>query len=187
MILIAGAIRSRSRPETTKQKQCVESFAIDGKSAKSAQEHRHCTMKYLLVLSLTQIIATIPALRKGNLFKRDACPKELPALPGFEFPHLIVPICKAHPDAANPNTFFPAITPGDLGRVFNFDILHDDQVCKLGFYFPRQEQLTAPSFTFFGPGTFEVLINEPGQGAESGVTSWNKQPAPQRTYPSRKP
>lgn len=135
-------------------------------------------MKSILLLGIIPTIRAIPTAREAALIKRDACPKDLPALPGFEFPHLIVPISKAHPDLANPNTFFPAITPNDLGTVFNFDILHDDQICELGFYSPKQDQLTTSSFTYSGLGTFEVVINKPGEGAQSGFTTWNQQPAP---------
>ena len=134
-------------------------------------------MKSLLLLSIITAMTAMPT-PETVLSKRDACPRDLPAPPGFEFPHLIVPVSKDHPEEVFPNTFFPVITPNDLGTVFNFDILHDDRICELGFYFPKQEQLTTSSFTYSGLGTFEVVINEPGDGAQSGFTTWNRQPAP---------
>ena len=114
------------------------------------------------------------------LARQSTCPKDLPPMPGFEFPHLIVPISKAHPDVINANTYFPSITPNDLATVFNFDILHEDQVCELGFYFPRQDQLETSSFTFngpyAGPATFTFQVNQLGTGAQNGATTWNNQP-----------
>jgi hypothetical protein len=133
-------------------------------------------MKFLILLSLLGLGMAIPEPLTNNIIDKDTCPKALPPLPGFEFPHLIVPISKAHPDLANPNSFSPSITPSDLATVFNFDILHGDQSCELGFYFPRQDQLETSSFTFSGPGTFTVEINKRGEGAQVGVTTWNKQP-----------
>jgi hypothetical protein len=130
---------------------------------------------------LVSLVAAIPA-PAGLTNRQPGCPKDLPALPGFEFPHLIVPISKAHPDAANPNTYFPVISPDDLATVFNFDILNGDQTCELGFYFPYQDQLETSSFTFngpyAGPATFVVQINQLGIGATDGFTTWNNQPGP---------
>lgn len=134
-------------------------------------------MKFLVLLSLLQIGMAMPKVANADIVDQHNCPKALPALPGFEFPHLIVPVSKAHPDVANPNTFSPSITPDDLATIFNFDILHGDQSCELGFYFPRQDQLETSSFTFSGPGTFTVRINKRGKGAQAGDTTWNKQPA----------
>jgi len=119
----------------------------------------------------------MPALGGLEQLRRDACPRDLPPLPGFEFPHLIVPISKAQPDVANPNSFSPSITANDIATVFNFDIVRDNQDCELGFYFPRLEQLNMSSFSFSGTGTFTTSINQPGTGAQDGVTTWNNQPA----------
>lgn len=131
------------------------------------------------IFGLIHACTAVPTALGTSHLKRDSCPKDLPAQPDFEFPHLIVPISKLHPEVANPNTYFPRITPSDLGTVFNFVILHGgDQACELGFYFPRQDQLQTSSYTFAGPGNFTVRINQPGSGAEDGVTTWSNQPAP---------
>ena len=130
----------------------------------------------MVVATATAIPA--PQLVKAKLLdKRLTCPKDLPAAGSFEFPHLIIPISKSNPASTYPNTYFPNITPGDVSTVFNFDIHGSGQNCELGFYFPRQDQLTSSSFTFSGPGTFTFSISVPGPGAQEGTTSWSNQPS----------
>jgi hypothetical protein len=142
-------------------------------------------LNYILHLGLASAIPASRSVDAPTSGKRDACPRDLPALPDFEFPHLIVPISAAHPDTANANSYFPTVSPGDLSTIFNFDIARSDQTCELGFYFPRQDQLETSSYTFYPPievpATVTVTINQPGTGAADGVTTYNNRPPPSET------
>lgn len=120
----------------------------------------------------------------ATLDTRAICPKDLPGAGEFEFPHLVIPISKSNPDTTYPNTYFPNITPNDVATIFNFDVQGNGQICELGFYFPRQDQLDTSSFTLSGPGTFTFSISVLGTGAQDGVTTWNNQPpAVQNGFP----
>lgn len=137
---------------------------------------------YLTAITCLAGAALAMPAHPALLQRQSGCPKDLPPAPGFEFPHLILPVSKAHPDVPGTNSYFPNITPNDLATVFNFDVLHGDRHCELGFYFPRQDQLETSSFTFngpyAGPATFTFQINGAGTGAQDGITTWNNQPAP---------
>lgn len=158
----------------------LSSFYHQGRGEVSCNSLSQPSMHSLVILiHLLAVVFAIPApptsLSKA-MEKRLTCAKDLPGAGGFEFPHLIMPISKSNPESTYPNTYFPNITPNDVATVFDFDMLGSDQSCELGFYFPRQDQLTTSLFTLSGPGTFTFSISLPGTGAQDGATTWNNQP-----------
>jgi hypothetical protein len=108
------------------------------------------------------------------------CPGYLPALPGFEFPHLIIPISASNPTTPYANTLVPYITAGDFSNIFNFDIPQEriGQMCTFEFLFPAHTQLNTSFFQLAGPGTFIFSLSPLGMGAVEGNTTFDNQPLP---------
>jgi len=143
------------------------------------------SMHLLLVLftTLCSGISALPSL--PNLFRgtglhhrQSTCPGNLPPLPEFEFPHMIMPISASNPDTSYPNTLTPNISVGDVSAVFNFDIpqARQGQMCTWQFLFPMQDQLTTSRFKLIGFGTFSFSLSMLGVGAVPGMTTYNNQP-----------
>lgn len=111
---------------------------------------------------------------------KDSCPGTLPALPDFEFPHLIIPISSSNPATAYPNTLTPFITAGDISAVFNFDIpeSRNGQSCSIQFFFPALNQLNTSFFQLRGFGTYSFSMSPLGVGAVEGNTTFDNRPLP---------
>ncbi|KAI1611992.1 ubiquitin 3 binding protein But2 C-terminal domain-containing protein [Exophiala viscosa] len=106
------------------------------------------------------------------------CPGNLPELPDFEFPHLIIPISASNPKTAYPDTLVPNITAGDVSNIFNFDVPAErsGQTCTLEFLFPTLDQLSSSYFKLDGFGKFSFSLSAMGNGAVEGNTTYDNQP-----------
>lgn len=124
------------------------------------------------------LIDTVSAVDDGNYGIEAQCPDYLPALPGFEFPHLIIPVSASNPTTEYANTLTPYITAGDISNIFNFDIPPErvGRMCTFEFLFPTQSQLETSSFQLTGFGTFSFSLSALGAGAIEGNTTFAHQP-----------
>lgn len=136
----------------------------------------------ILIASLLRGIVALPALDTAAI-SRDVdssltCPELLPAIPGFDYPHLMIPISSSHPNIAYPNTLTPNISANDMSVVFNFDVPEErsGQMCTWQFLFPQQNQLSTSYFKLIGFGTFHFSLSALGNGAIAGTTTFNNQP-----------
>lgn len=124
------------------------------------------------------LVSCLPTDTSLTFATRQAvnCPLYLPAK-NYEFPHLVVPISAAAPNATLGNSFTPSVSPNDFATIFNFDIpvSRADQTCSLYFSLPFQSQLVTTSFTFWGTGTFIFAQYRNDEGA-THKTTWNTQP-----------
>ena len=114
----------------------------------------------------------------GDITQPGPCPAYLPAPPGYEFPHLAIPISQTNPDASFSNTYGPYVTAGDMSMVFNFDIpaSRQGQTCNIEFLLPNQSQLSTSSFQLSGVnGTYIFSLSTLGSGAVEGNTTFNNQ------------
>lgn len=101
------------------------------------------------------------------------CPRDLPAVGYYEYPHLILPI-----DAANPKTCYGTqyngSAYGTVGSIFNFDIPISTQgkTCSIQFLFPDQSTLETSSYTYSGDGVFNfAMLNGPAGSSTTFATS----------------
>ena len=103
----------------------------------------------------------------------SSCPASLSG--NFEYPHLIIPIDKDHPDVAEGTSYNGTISPS-VSSIFNFDIPASDfgKTCSLVFLLPKQGELTTSAFSLSGSGGFDVArLSSPA--TES--TTYNNAPA----------
>ncbi|KIX96776.1 uncharacterized protein Z520_07496 [Fonsecaea multimorphosa CBS 102226] len=143
---------------------------------------------YLLFLFLKVLLGNVGAQLytptgsdgNGDITQPGPCPGYLPPFPGFEFPHLMIPISTKAPNTAFPNTDTPYITAGDIEMIFNFDIpvSRKGQTCNMEFLFPNQTELSSTaSFQPAGVnGSFVFSLSVLGGGAVEGNTTYNNQP-----------
>lgn len=85
--------------------------------------------------------------RCGKKFPASGCPHDLDG--DFEFPHLIVPVDKTHPDRALGNQF-NGIIDDEHCTLYNFDINPNQagKKCSLVWLFPEKNNLSHSSFDF---------------------------------------
>lgn len=135
-----------------------------------------------LIASFCRGIMALPALDtfavSRDVDSSQVCPEILPPLPGFDYPHLMIPISSSHPDIAYPNTLTPNITANDVSVIFNFDVPEEraGQMCTWQFLFPQQNQLSTSYFKLIGFGTFHFSLSALGNGAIADTTTFNNQP-----------
>lgn len=108
----------------------------------------------------------------------NTCPTNLGG--PYEFPHLIIPVSKSHPDSAAGTSYFGQVN-GDISSIFNFDIPYGDagKKCSLVFLFPKQEDLQTSSFTFSGDGKLDFAKLK---AAATEGTTYNNQPGKETDY-----
>lgn len=98
----------------------------------------------------------------------------------YEFPHLIIPVDKSHPDNAAGTQYFGTVSK-DVSSIFNFDIPAGDagKKCSLVFLFPNKSDLQTSDYTFNGDGKldFAKLKDAATQG-----TTFNNQPGKETDY-----
>ncbi|KAL8647866.1 MAG: hypothetical protein Q9210_005306 [Variospora velana] len=101
-----------------------------------------------------------------------SCPADLSG--DFEFPHLIAPVDKEHPDAAAGRSFNGRFS-SSISSIFNFDLRPSlaGRTCSLIFLFPTRETLQTSNFSLTGPGGIEVTQLE---GPATEQTTFNNQP-----------
>lgn len=113
---------------------------------------------------------------------QPGCPTDLSG--NYEYPHLMVPIDKSHPNQARGTSYFGQVSD-TISTIFNFDIPAEDsgKTCSLIFLFPKQEDLETSSFTFSGDGMIDVsklqspatkkttYNNAPGVATDYGTTT----------------
>ena len=77
----------------------------------------------------------------------ESCPHDLKG--SFEFPHLIVPVDKAHPNKAFGNQYNGTIDQ-DHCTLYSFDISPSQagKKCSLIWLFPEQKDLKSSSFEY---------------------------------------
>ncbi|KIV76985.1 hypothetical protein PV11_08828 [Exophiala sideris] len=129
--------------------------------------------------SFNAINSAIDAIHRAIHPRQNCtCPGNLPELPDFEFPHMIIPISASNPTTAYPNTLVPNITAGDVSNIIDFDVPAErsGQTCTLQFLFPASDQLTTSYFKLVGFGTFSFSLSAMGTGAVEGNTTFDKQP-----------
>ncbi|KAF2159256.1 hypothetical protein M409DRAFT_60960 [Zasmidium cellare ATCC 36951] len=103
--------------------------------------------------------ATPPAPEPTPPPPTSKCPRDLPAVGDYEFPHLIIPI-----DSANPKTCYGTqyngSAHGTISSIFNFDIPTSTQgkTCSIQFLFPEQSTLETSAYTYSGDGVFKFAI-----------------------------
>ncbi|OAG37355.1 hypothetical protein AYO21_08432 [Fonsecaea monophora] len=115
----------------------------------------------------------------GDITQPGACPRYLPPFPGFEFPHLMIPISSTNPNTAYPNTNTPYVTAADIEMIFNFDIptSRKGQTCTMEFLLPNKTELSTSSFEVTGLiGSYVFSLSVLGGGAVEGNTTYNNQP-----------
>ncbi|KAL8981083.1 MAG: hypothetical protein Q9177_005684 [Variospora cf. flavescens] len=102
----------------------------------------------------------------------QSCPADLSG--DFEFPHLIVPVDKEHPDAAA-GTSFNGHFSSSISSIFNFDFPPSlaGRTCSLIFLFPTRETLQTSDFSLSGSGGIEVTRLD---GPATEQTTFNNQP-----------
>lgn len=132
----------------------------------------------LALPSFNAIDRAVDGLHQALHARQANCPGDLPALPDFEFPHLIIPISASNPTTAYPDTLVPNITANDVSNIFNFDIPAErsGQNCTLRFLFPAEDQLTTSYFKLVGFGTFSFSLSAVDVGAVEGNTTFDNQP-----------
>jgi hypothetical protein len=74
------------------------------------------------IFAQTYLPPNLDPQNDGDITTAGACPADLPASPGYEFPHLAIPVSQNNPDTAYPNTFSPYITALDFSMIMNFDV-----------------------------------------------------------------
>lgn len=119
------------------------------------------------------IVRTDCAASPQQKGQTQMCPANLNG--PFEFPHLIVPVDKSHPDAAYGTSLFGEVS-STVASIFNFDIPPRDagKKCSLVFLFPEQQDLKTSSYTFSGDGKLD--FSELESPATAGTT-YNNRPA----------
>ncbi|POR32842.1 Uncharacterized protein TPAR_06956 [Tolypocladium paradoxum] len=118
---------------------------------------------------------TLPPQQKTQT---TTCPTNLNG--PFEFPHLIVPVDKSHPDTAY-GTSLSGELSWTVASLFNFDIPPGDagKKCSLVFLFPKQHDLKTSSYTFSGDGRLDFSeLNSPATGG----TTYNNRPTTGQDY-----
>ncbi|OAP61308.1 hypothetical protein AYL99_03509 [Fonsecaea erecta] len=142
-----------------------------------------CLLLLLFNVFFGAVIAQLytPTASEGNgdITQPGRCPAYLPSFPGFEFPHLMIPISSTAPDTAFPNTDSPYITAADISMIFNFDIpaSRKGQTCNMEFLLPNQTELSTSSFQLAGiNGSFVFSLSVLGGGAVAGNTTYSNQP-----------
>ncbi|KAL8685169.1 MAG: hypothetical protein Q9218_007933, partial [Villophora microphyllina] len=103
----------------------------------------------------------------------SACPAALSG--AFEFPHLIIPVDKSHPDTAAGTSFNGIVSP-TVSSIFEFDYptSTEGRTCSLVFLFPTRDSLQTSNYTLSGTGglSFTRLV-----GPATASTTFNNQPA----------
>jgi hypothetical protein len=161
-------------------------------------------MKTLILLSalLATAFAAPSTLAPSDITPRTLgvhkglakCPAN-PAQPDGKLPKgsittsALVPISAKKPDKAYPATEWATVTPKDKCTIFNLELDSDatqGKICNLVFDFPSLVQ--APGlFVFKGPGHFTFTGYAINAGAQPGITTYNKQPAPGPSPPNPPP
>ncbi|KAL8638388.1 MAG: hypothetical protein Q9228_004458 [Teloschistes exilis] len=103
----------------------------------------------------------------------SSCPTDLSG--AFEYPHLIVPVDKSHPDTAAGTSYNGIVSP-TVSSIFNFDYPAslEGHFCSLVFLFPTRDALQTSNYTLSGTGglSFARLV-----GPAVAETTFNNQPA----------
>ena len=152
------------------------------------------TLNLLSVILATAFAApTTPFLPSNLLTSRTLlkCPAN-PAQPNGRLPKdavstsVLVPISAKKPNQAFGATDWAKVTPNDFCTIFNLELdpaTTQGKLCNLVFDFPSL--LQAPGlFTFLGSGKFTFTGYAFGSGAQPGMTTYNKQPAPGPSPPN---
>ncbi|KAI4193130.1 MAG: hypothetical protein LQ350_008464 [Teloschistes chrysophthalmus] len=103
----------------------------------------------------------------------SSCPTDLSG--AFEYPHLIIPVDKSHPDTAAGTSYNGIVSP-TVSSIFNFDYPSslEGHFCSLVFLFPTRDALQTSNYTLSGTGglSFARLV-----GPAVADTTFNNQPA----------
>ena len=126
----------------------------------------------------TTLVTKTSILPSASGVLASSCPVSLSGK--YEFPHLIVPVDKKHPNQAG-GTSFNGVISSTISSIFNFDIppANSGKTCTLVFFLPKQSQLSTSAFSLSGSGGFDVAqLSSPA----TEKTTYNTVPSVSRDF-----